>query len=629
MCRFKLLVACLCAVAGLSRVQAQELGAVPSGQPRILAQTIRVRIDHSQQSLRGDWTLRLAGNPLAGDTTLDFDLLDGTIEGVYLNNQPHDAFEYKPHPNQSPEQSRQVDSKRLSIHVPSVAAVAPEYSIRVVYTDDHLYGTAVNPQGASSSLGQITIEDAFAHRIAYYPRMANASEKADLYFTTNLPGGYVVASGKLVSVKGEDGGFRTFHYRAEHPSGPAPYPFAVAKYAMLEGVTHDEKTRLRVFFFPEHQQIAEQCLTLLPDTLASSAEKLGAFPFPTFTLVDLKPKEGRTHFAGRGVVFLSNKLWSSFPPDAPDTSPFGESALTSEIHRQWPPDAVVGPPALLDEHDYEGRKKRLEDLVAEIMRQIPIAARALQQYDAQFKKASDAHPGRQAYHEAMAQTESARAALAGVEKQVAEKRQDLARAQQETQRALADLEGQRRRAQDELLGSYEDRLWEAENEAASPEEIREIRREYTRFQNATNLRYDTLQISLKQRRSSAEQTARDAIGPLEAEANRIQSEQIGPAMAKAAPFQAFLDQEQQRRQSIAGRVDSLHQELAGAKKRLENLPKPRPAEDIAQGRLKMAKMLLNRNAEAGRRRLEEVVAKYPRTKAANEAAAILEGLGED
>lgn len=289
----------------------------------------------------------------------------------------------------------------------------------------------------------------------------------------------------------------------------------------------------------------------------------------------------------------------------------------------------AGMPRVLDEHNYAGRKQQLEAVIADLEQEIPLAENALRQYDAEFRKAAEAHPGRTAYLEAMAETESLRAALAAAEKRVAEKKQELVRAEQETVLALEDLEAQRRRAQDELAISYDNRLLEAENEGASQAEIREIRREYTRMQNSTNVRYDTLQISLKQKRSAAEQEVRGAIGPLEAEANRIKTEQLGPAMAKAAPYQAFLDQEQQKRQVITGRLDSLLEKLAGAEKRLKNLPKPRPAEDIAQGRLRMAKSLLNQNAKAGRRRLEEIVAKYQGTKAAEEAAGILKELDEE
>ena len=288
----------------------------------------------------------------------------------------------------------------------------------------------------------------------------------------------------------------------------------------------------------------------------------------------------------------------------------------------------AGLPKVLDEHNYAGRKQQLEAVIADVTARIPLAENALRQYDAQFRKAADAHPGRKAYLEAMAETESLRAALAAAEKQVAEKRQEFARVQQETRLALNDLEMQRRRAQDELAISYDQRLLDAEYEEASLAEIRDIRREYTRMQNATNVRYDTLQISLKQKRSSAEQRARDAIGPLESEVNRIKTEQLGPAMAKAAPYQAFLDQEQQKREMIAGQLGSLQRALEGAKTRLKNLPKPRPAEDIAQGRLKMAKALLNQNAKAGRKRLEEVVAKYGGTGAAEEAAQILKDLDD-
>lgn len=289
----------------------------------------------------------------------------------------------------------------------------------------------------------------------------------------------------------------------------------------------------------------------------------------------------------------------------------------------------AGMPRVLDEHNYAGRKQQLEAVIADLEGEIPVARNALRQYDADFRKAAEAHPGRKAYLEAMNETESLRAALAAAEKRVAEKKQELAKAEQETVLALDDLEAQRRRAQDELAISYDNRLLEAENEGASQAEIREIRREYTRMQNSTNVRYDTLQISVKQKRSAAEQEVRGAVGPLEAEVNRIKTEQLAPAMAKAAPYQAFLDQEQQKRQVIAGRLDSLLEKLAGAEKRLKNLPRPRPAEDIAQGRLRMAKSLLNQNTKASRKRLEEIVAKYQGTKAAEEAAGILKELDEE
>ncbi len=325
--------------------------------------------------------------------------------------------------------------------------------------------------------------------------------------------------------------------------------------------------------------------------------------------------EPRESFTLRYRVVVHNGRWNAL-------------RLAAEMKR-FRAGKPAGMPRVLDEHNYAGRKQQLEAVIADLEGRIPLAENALRQYDAGFRKAAEAHPGRKAYLEAMAETESLRAALTAAEKRVAEKEQELARAEQETILALDDLEAQRRRAQDELAISYDNRLLEAEHEGASPAEIRDIRREYTRMQNSTNVRYDTLQISLKQKRSSAEQKARDAIGPLETEANRIKTEQLGPAMAKAAPYQAFLDQEQQKRQAIVGRLDSLLEELAGAMKRLKNLPRPRPAEDIAQGRLRMAKSLLNQNAKASRKRLEEIVAKYQGTKAAEEAARILKKLDEE
>ena len=302
--------------------------------------------------------------------------------------------------------------------------------------------------------------------------------------------------------------------------------------------------------------------------------------------------------------------------------------LTAEVKR-FLGGKSAGMPQVLDEHNYEGRKERLEAVIADVAARIPAAEDALMKYDVEFRKAAESHPGRKAYLEAMKETESLRVSLAAAEKRIAEKKRDFARTEQETKMALEDLEAQRRRAQDELAISYDNRLLEAENEGASPAEIREIRREYTAMQNATNVRYDTLQISLKQKRSEAEQKARAALGAVEAEADRIKTEQLAPAMAKAAPYQAFLDQERQKRQVIAGRVETLVAELEGAKKRLKNLPKPRPAEDIAQGRLRMAKALLHQNAEAGRKRLEEVVAKYQGTKAAEEAGRLLAGIREE
>ena len=304
------------------------------------------------------------------------------------------------------------------------------------------------------------------------------------------------------------------------------------------------------------------------------------------------------------------------------------SRLAAEMKRFLSGESA-GTPQVLDEHNYEGRKKQLEALLAGVAARIPAAENALRQYDADFRKAAEAHPGRKAYLEAMKETEALRVSLAAAEKRIAEKKQELARAEQETVLALDDLEAQRRRAQDELAITYDNRLLEAENEGASPAEIRDIRREYTRMQNSTNVRYDTLQISLKQKRSSAEQKAREAVSKVETEADRIKTEQLAPAMAKAAPYQAFLEQEQRKRLVIAGRVESLVAQLEGAKKRLKNLPKPRLAEDIAQGRLRMAKKLLNQNEEAGRKRLEEIVTKYPGTKAAEEAGELLGDLAEE
>jgi hypothetical protein len=306
-------------------------------------------------------------------------------------------------------------------------------------------------------------------------------------------------------------------------------------------------------------------------------------------------------------------------PSTLDTPTEGPSA-------QLPMGETGAASPLLDEHNYQARQRELTVRIAALAEQAVEAGRQLEQYEVDFRKAAEAHPARKAYLEAMAATEPVRAALAEVERQITDKEQELARAQQDTKRALAKLEAQRHRTLAELQASFEAQLWEAEHDDAMDEEIREIRRDHTKLRGTTNLRYDTLKSNLEQKRSSAEQKIRDGIGPLEAKAGRIKTDQLAPAMAKAAPFQVFLTQEQQKREMLEGRLGALRQELAGAEKRLKNLPKPRPAEDIAVGRLKMAKAVLRQNPEAARKRLAEIVAKYPETKAANQAAALLKEL---
>ena len=306
--------------------------------------------------------------------------------------------------------------------------------------------------------------------------------------------------------------------------------------------------------------------------------------------------------------------------------PVAALAQTPEAKQAKQPDAKANAQSndLIDEHDSARRKAELEKELQQCEAQRNQARRDLEAFDAQFQKAQAEHPGRAAYIEAMAATETARENLMRLQGRVEEAKAELARAKAESHRLESELETRRRGELFRLEVRFADRIKKAEAAGEPASEIRRLRSEYDSQRNLTLMRFDNLRGSQRMERADVERRIQDRIMECEDQCSRLKRDELDPAMAKAAPYQAFLESWNAKRDVVASRFASAEQACLVTERRLDNLPKPRPAEDIAQGKLKMAKNLLERNPSAAKTRLEEIVDKYPKTQAAAEAKKLLE-----
>ena len=407
MVRFELVILFLAALTASPDAGASE--GDPSAKPprpRILDQTIRIRVDHASQSLQGDCTLRLAGGKPKEDVTLDFDFLDGTIDHVYLNGKAHDDFVYKNHTGLSPEQTKKYDVampdvKDMPISQPGVKPAL--YFIKgasALHMLRGMYGYDAFKKGMRNYF-----ED-YAGKETTVEDLCRAFEDA--------------TSDDLAWF---------FDQWYKKPGAP----------------------RLEAAWKVDGEKV----------TLAIRQPKAPLFRLDRFP-VQLKSVDGKTQT--RRIDVLA-KAEQQFVLRAK-----GEVKDVVLDEEDWFLKEIIKPAALLDEHNYGARKQELMDYIAARQKQAEEARLALKKYDAEFKKAADAHPDRKAYSEAMAQTKSVRATLADVDRQIARKKQDLVLARQETQRALAQLESRRRTALADLESLYERRLRDAARDDATDEE---------------------------------------------------------------------------------------------------------------------------------------------------------------
>ncbi len=87
-------------------------------------------------------------------------------------------------------------------------------------------------------------------------------------------------------------------------------------------------------------------------------------------------------------------------------------------------------------------------------------------------------------------------------------------------------------------------------------------------------------------------------------------------------------EEQQRKEALRRKAKEKWRAEAAAKRKAAKEARLADKEGMAAGKLRLAKMLITSNPEAARRRLTEIIEKYPQTKAAKEAKELLRQLDE-
>lgn len=328
------LLSLMCALMSSPPLRAQE-----EPEAQIEHYSVKVRIDHKRASLAGDCEIQLRPGQAR---SVSFAIIDGTIERVEVNQQPA-VYEYQDIPGLTPEQTREYDIRVLSIELPQT----PErVTVRVVYRDEHFYGTQMNPEDNTPfSNGQITAHNAFSSHLYYYPYLDHTGQSGDIYISTNLPGATAISSGELMGVQQEANGYQTFHFHSQHGPGTLPYPFAIAAYETLEALASDGKTRLQVLSYPEDQAAAAEKLEVMKDIFAVYHNWFGEYPFAKLAVVETKLLEGSIGLAAQSVVMLSQNVYFAgrLHPQNVSLNNSLLTVLADEMNHQWNAYKVMSP----------------------------------------------------------------------------------------------------------------------------------------------------------------------------------------------------------------------------------------------------------------------------------------------
>lgn len=331
---------CLSTVLVCATFALLDRHAVPqeASDPQPVSHVVNVRIDHKKKVLEGDCTVVFRGTVTEHDKKVSFQFLDGQIEKVLVDDEPVKNYLYGSYPGLTEQQTKEYDLKQLEVTIPAKIASKERFSMRLVYRDDEFYATAINLEDNKPfSLGQIGESEAFSSHINYYPFLQNAGLKGEIYISTNLSGAVTISSGKLESSEPIADGFTRFHYHTEHGSGLLPYPFAIGKYDLLEGIASDGRSRIQIYSLPADKAFAEQKMPIVQDVFKVFVDLFGEYPFPKLAIVETDLKEGNIGLAAQSVIMLSSKVWfaGALDPKKTDLSNSPLYVLADEINHQW------------------------------------------------------------------------------------------------------------------------------------------------------------------------------------------------------------------------------------------------------------------------------------------------------
>lgn len=318
-------------------VMAGESGGGDMG-PKLTHQVIKVRIDHSAKALAGNATLNFSTMNPGEEIKLGFVITDSSIENVKINGVDTDNYRKQVPPHIPDDLAAQLDLTALEVTIPGKIAETGKFTVDIQWKDSDFYGTAINPEDNKPfSLGQITNDNAFSSHLYYYPFIEYGGTSADIFISTNLNNAYAISSGELISRDKSSSGFETFHYRTNRMSGALPYPFAVAAYEIIEKIASDGKTNLKIFYFPEDKEYAEQRMPIMEDVFSFYVDIFGEYPFESLSIVETRLVEGNIGLAAQSVVMLSDKVWFATPIDNTDYSlqNRGITVVADEINHQW------------------------------------------------------------------------------------------------------------------------------------------------------------------------------------------------------------------------------------------------------------------------------------------------------
>jgi aminopeptidase N len=280
----KTLVACACLLLAACASQ-PELTAYSSNSgagrtPEQLAVSfekadLKLRIEPSSRSIRGDATLTFAARSALQRIVLDLDR-NLPIDAVEVDGQRLPASRYS-----NPE-------GRLSIELPRAVAAGGNVAVRVLYHGQpHVAKRAPWDGGfvwSHTADGQPWVASAVQGEGCdlFWPCIDDPMGKpalVDQHITVPAP---LVAAGNGVALGvDEAGGWRTWHWRAKHPStygiaiNVGPYKLLSGEYASRYGNT----IPLRLYYLPQSEQQAHELFREFPQMLDFFESVIGPYPF--------------------------------------------------------------------------------------------------------------------------------------------------------------------------------------------------------------------------------------------------------------------------------------------------------------------------------------------------------------
>jgi aminopeptidase N len=253
---------------------------------------LKLRVEPASRSLRGDATLDFTATAPLARIVVDLD-----------RNLPVDAVEVD---GQALARSRYSNPEgRLAIELPRQLGVGEHVAVRIVYHGQpHVAKRAPWDGGfvwSQTSDGQPWVASAVEGEGCdlFWPCIDHPMGKpklVDEHFTVPAP---LVAAGNGTALgMTEDGGWRTYHWRAKNPStygisiNVGPYKLLSSEYASRYG----NKIPLALYYLPQSEQGAQELFREFPLILDFFESAIGPYPFGDVKMgVVETPHKGMEH----------------------------------------------------------------------------------------------------------------------------------------------------------------------------------------------------------------------------------------------------------------------------------------------------------------------------------------------